>query len=336
MDRFELIKRNTVEIVEEQELKELLKKKKNPSGYVGLACSGRVHIGYFIPMTKVADFLNAGFKFKILLADIHAHLDDQKTPFHLLDARVKYYKEAITGILESLGANTKNLEFVKGSDFELLPDYMLDVLKLSALTTFDRSKRAASEVVRFGENPKLSGFIYPLLQALDEQYLDVDVQYGGIDQRKILMYAREYLPKLDYKPRIEVMTPLLPSLTGEGKMSSSSSNKIDIIDSEQEVIRKMNGAFCPVGIVENNGVLAFVRYVIFPTKNKFIIKRDKKFGGDVTYKNYEDLEKDFVDKKLHPQDLKNSLAAEINLLLNPIRKIFEKNKKLIQEAYPSN
>ena len=49
---------------------------------------------------------------------------------------------------------------------------------------------------------KLSGFMYPILQALDEQYLDVDVQYGGIDQRKILMFARENLPRVGYKERV--------------------------------------------------------------------------------------------------------------------------------------
>lgn len=32
------------------------------------------------------------------------------------------------------------------------------------------------------ESPLLSGLIYPGLQALDEQYLGVDFQFGGADQ----------------------------------------------------------------------------------------------------------------------------------------------------------
>src|SRR3989344_3203469 len=215
--RLDLIRRNTQEIITEQELKQLLEQKKSPKGYIGLATTGRVHIGYFIPMIKVGDFLKAGFKFTILLADIHAHLDDQKAPFELLDYRVEYYKEIISAMISSLGIDTKNLEFKKGIDFELDKRYTLDMYRLAALNTFDRCKRAAAGVVMFGENPKLSGFIYPILQALDEQYMDMDVQYGGIDQRKILVFARENLPKLGYKARVEVMTPMLPGLQGGKK-----------------------------------------------------------------------------------------------------------------------
>ena len=43
---------------------------------------------------------------------------------------------------------------------------------------------------------------------------------------------------------------------------------------------------------------------------------------------------DFIKKKLHPQDLKQSVAKEINLILETIRKVFEKKKNLIKEAYP--
>ncbi len=122
-ERFNLIKRNTQEIITEEELKQLLNEKKHPKGYIGLATTGKVHIGYFIPMMKVGDFLKSDFKFTILLADIHAHLDDQKTPFDLLGHRVKYYKEIISAMISSLGIDTKNLEFKRGSDFELEKDY---------------------------------------------------------------------------------------------------------------------------------------------------------------------------------------------------------------------
>lgn len=334
MDRFELIKRNTQEIIEESELKELLKTKKNPVVYLGTSITGRPHIGYYVWVLKLADFIKAGFKVKLLLADLHGALDN--TPWSLLEKRYEYYKIVIPAMFESIGVDTKNFEMIRGSDFQLKDDYIFDVLKMSTFASVNDCKRAASEVVKFGDNPKLSGLIYPIMQSLDEQYLDVDVQYGGIDQRKILMFARENLPKLGYKPRIEIMTPLIPGLSEGGKMSSSvKESKIDLIDDEKTVNHKLNNAFCPAGVIENNGVLAFIKCVIFPIKEKFVVNRDKKFGGDVNYKNYEDLENDFVNKKLHPQDLKNSLAKEINLLLNPIRKKFDntKNKKILEEAY---
>lgn len=335
--RFNIIKRNTQEIITEEELKSLLEKKKQPKGYIGLATTGRIHIGYFIPMMKVVDFLNAGFRFTILLADIHAHLDDQKTPFALLDYRVDYYREIISSMIAALGIDTKNIEFRKGSDFELDRNYTLDVYKLAALNTFDRCKRAAAGVVRFGENPKLSGFIYPILQTLDEQYMDMDLQYGGIDQRKILAFARENLPKIGYNARVEVMTPMLPGLQGAKMSSSEESSKIDLLDSEEKVGKKIQSAHCPVA-VEDNGVLAFLKYVIFVQKKDcaehLTIKRDSKFGGNVSYEDYAQLESDYLAKKLHPMDIKNTVAEEVNKLLAPIREKMKGREKLIENAFP--
>lgn len=335
--RLELIKRNTEEIVTDDELEKLLKEKKQPSAYIGMACTGKIHIGYFVPIIKIRDFLKAGFKFKILIADLHAHLDDRKAPFELLDKRVRYYKEVLTAMLKSVKVDIKNLEFVKGSDFQLERDYVRDMLRLSAWNTLTRCRRAAAEVVRFGDEPKLSGFIYPIMQALDEEYLKVDCQYGGIDQRKLLMFARENLPKLGYKPRIEIMTPMLPGLKG-GKMSASvEQSKIDILASKEEIKNKINKAFCPEGAIENNGVLAFFKYVIMvlkeDNKGKLMIKRPEKFGGDLEFKSYEELEKVFVSKKLHPMDLKTALVEELDKLVEPVRKALKGKEKLVKEAY---
>src|SRR3989344_6739206 len=97
--RFELVKRNTQEIVEEGELKEIIKSKKNPVAYIGFAPTGKLHAGHIIPIIKVGDFVKAGFKFKFLIADLHAFLDDQKTPWGLLEARSRYYEESIKGIM---------------------------------------------------------------------------------------------------------------------------------------------------------------------------------------------------------------------------------------------
>lgn len=336
-ERFSLIKRNTQEIITEAELNQLLAEKKHPKGYIGLATTGRIHIGYFIPMIKVGDFLKAQFKFTILLADIHAHLDDQKAPFELLDYRVKYYKEIISAMIGALGIDIKNLEFKRGSDFELDKDYTLDVYRLAALNTFDRCKRAAAGVVRFGENPKLSGFIYPILQTLDEQHMGMDVQYGGIDQRKILAFARENLPKLGYRARVEVMTPMLPGLQGSKMSASEDKSKIDLLDSEDTVKNKIQGAHCPIA-VEDNGVLAFLKYVIFVHKKDnnegLAIKRAEKFGGNLVYDDYESLEKDYLSKKLHPMDLKNAVAEEVNMLLEPIRQKMKGKEELIEKAFP--
>lgn len=334
-ERFELIKRNTVEIITEEEIKKLLKEKRTPTVYLGTAITGRPHIGYFVWAIKLADFLKAGFKVKVLLADLHGALDG--TPWDLLEKRYKYYEKIITLMFKCVGADVNKLEFVKGSDFQMGKDYYFDLLKLSTSTTVHDATKAASEVVKLGENPKLAGIIYPLLQALDEQYLDADIQYGGIDQRKILVFARENLPKLGYKPRIEVMTPLIPGLIGKKMSASDPKSKIDLLDDEKTVEDKISGAYCPEGVTEDNGVLAFLKNVVMVIKQDngapFLIERPAKFGGNLSFKNYEELEEVFSQKRLHPMDLKKALAKEINAILEPMRKEHKELQKLSKEAY---
>lgn len=335
--KLELVTRNTTEIITPSELKELLEKREHPTMYIGTSVTGRPHIGYLVWGTKVADFMKAGFKAKILLADVHGSLDN--CPWDLLEKRYEYYQLVIRGMLKSCGADLNNVEFVKGSSFQLSEKYMFDVLKLSSFTTVHDATKAASDVVKMGDNPKLSGLIYPLLQALDEEYLKVDVQYGGLDQRKILVYARENLPKLGYKSRVEVMTPLIPGLSPGGKMSSSDPNsKIDLIESTADIKSKLNKAFCPEKVIEANGVMAFIKYVVMvhkmDKKETFDIVRPEKFGGNISFSTYNELEKYYIEGKLHPMDLKNALALEIDKLLAPVREEFIGKEKLIDSAYP--
>ena len=333
-EKLGLIKRNTEEILTEQELKELLEKKKKPVVYWGTAPTGKPHVGYFFPMLKVADLLKAGFKVKILLADLHAALDN--VPWPVLEKRYEYYSKIIPLLIEAIGVQIKDLEIVRGSDFQLKAEYMYDVLRLSSFVSVRNARKAASEVVKQGKNPKTSGLIYPLMQVIDEIYLKADAQLGGTDQRKIMVLARENLPKLGYKERVEIINPLIPGLIGKKMSSSIEESKIDLLDNEEDVERKLKKAEMVIGNT-NNGVMAFLKYVIFTIKKdkkeKFIVKRDKKYGGDVEYENYEEIEKDYKEKKLHPLDIKNAVAKEINKLLA----IFRKNKKVLEklarEAY---
>ncbi len=336
--RVQLITRKTEEVVTEEELKELLQKKEKPKAYIGDAPTGQMHTGHFITHRKIADFLRAGFEFTVLLADIHAHLDDLKSPFELLDARSEYYEECIKGMMEATGVDYKDLHFIQGSEFELEEDYVLNVLRMSADTTLNRCKRAAAEVVRYGDNPKLGGFLYPLLQTQDVYALDADVAYGGIDQRGIYMLSREILPAFGYKKPICVFAPLLTGLTG-GKMSASiEGSKIDLLDDPETVKEKVMDAYCPQGEIEDNGVLEHLKMLVMPVLKSegkdFVVERPDKWGGDLIYQNYQEVEDDYLSGELHPQDLKEALARELIDILEPIRKRFEGKEGLIEKAYP--
>lgn len=108
-----------------------------------------------------------------------------KAPLELVEHRTKYYKFILLAVFESLGIPTSKLTFVQGSSYQLTKEYNLDNYRLCATVTEHDAKKAGAEVVKQVESPLLSGLLYPGLQALDEQYLDVDFQFGGVDQVRI-------------------------------------------------------------------------------------------------------------------------------------------------------
>jgi tyrosyl-tRNA synthetase len=336
-DRRALVTRYTEEIVTEEELDDVLDRE-NPTAYIGYAPTGEMHIAHYATIRKLADFIQAGLDVTVLIADLHAHLDDEKSPLDLLDARSRYYQTAIEAMIDTAGATSDRLTFVRGRDFELDSEYSLELLQMAAETTISRAQRAGSEVVRQSDNPKLGGLIYPLMQSLDVAALDADIAYGGIDQRGIYMLSREILPEQGHEKPLCVFAPLISGLTG-GKMSASdAASKVNLTDDADAVQEKLNKAYCPQGQVEDNGVLEYVRFLVFPVLEErgepFEIERPEKFGGDLSYANYDELESDFVSEELHPQDLKNAASTYITDIIAPVREKLLADPELLQNAYP--
>lgn len=338
-EKYELITRNLAEWLGDEKLKSILKQR-DLRLYWGTATTGKPHIGYFTPMSKVADFLRAGAEVTILFADLHAYLDNMKAPWELLELRTRYYETVIKAMLKSIDVPLEKLKFVKGTDYQLSKEYTLDVYRLSSVVTEHDAKKAGAEVVKQVANPLLSGLMYPGLQALDEQYLKVDAQFGGVDQRKIFTFAEKYLPALGYEKRIHLMNPMIPGLAGSKMSSSEEDSKIDLLDNAAAVKKKLKKAFCEPGNVTDNGVLSFAKHVIYPLFKEgesFNVPRTAEFGGDISFDKYEDLESAFAKEVIHPGDLKNAVEIYINRLLDPIRKEFEadpKLKSLASKAYP--
>ncbi|MBT3408047.1 tyrosine--tRNA ligase [Candidatus Woesearchaeota archaeon] len=337
-NKFNLIVRNLGEIVGEDKIKDILKKR-NLKVYWGTAPTGKPHIAYFLPIVKIADLLKSDCEVIILFANIHAYLDNMKSSWDILDYRTQYYEIIIKEMLKSIGVNIKKLKFVMGSDFQLKKEYTLDVYKLSAISNLNDCTRAGAEVVKQVKSPKLSGLLYPILQSLDEIYLGVDAQFGGIDQRKIFMYAREFLPKIKHSSQIHLMNPMIAGLTGNKMSSSDNNSKIDILDSPDLIKKKFNKANCVEGDKNNNAILDLTKYIIFPLLDykltSFKIERPEKFGGNLEFNCYEDLECSFVSKELHPSDLKQAVSNFFIELTNPIRDCFNnsKNKLILKKAY---
>lgn len=336
MKKIDLILRNTVETITRPELEKLLRTKRKPSVYIGAAPTGKVPISYYLQAVKLKDFIDAGLNVKYMLADIHSYLDDRKSPWKLTTARARYYKESMTAILKSIGTNPKKVNFILGSSFQQKRNYIFDLYKMMGLVTIKRASRASSEVVRQTENPDLGSLNYALMQSIDVHHIGADIAYSGLDQRKIYMLAREEVPKLGHKKPICVFTPLISGLgKGGGKMSASDKTSAVYLDDSKKIVeKKIAKAYCPEGVTENNGVLEMIKYVVFPVDEKFDILRPTKFGGNKTYKTYSELEKDYKSKKIHPADLKTSLASVFNKYLSTVRKHFKNKQKIITDAYP--
>merc|ERR1719346_706483 len=260
-------------------------------------------------------------------------------PWELLKLRTEYYEHVLKAMLTSIVVSTDKLRFVRGTDYQLSKEYTLDVYRLSSVVTEHDARKAGAEVVKQVSHPLLSGLLYPGLQALDEQYLGVDAQFGGVDQRKIFTYAEKYLPALGYAKRAHLMNPMVPGLTGAKMSSSEADSKIDLLDSPGDIKKKLKKAFCEPGNITDNGVLSFCKFVIFPVAlkgEKFTIERDEKNGGNAYFDAYEKLEQSFAKEEVHPGDLKAAVEKYLNRLLDPVRKIFESKelKKLAHDAYP--
>lgn len=335
-ERYALIARNTEEIITPEDLMEVLRSKAYPTGYIGFEPSGLVHIGWMVTAQKVKDFVDAGFTFIVFLADWHAYIND-KLGGDIDNIRVcaEYMKDCF----EALGLPRDKVEYRLASDIMDDIDYWEMVMKVGKASSLQRVKRAMTIMGRNEDEAEVdsSKTMYPLMQAADLMFMDVDVAYAGLDQRRAHMLAREAAEKMGVKKAVAVHTPLLPGLKGGNRMDpmSAKMSKSDpdgsllVHDSPEDIRRKMSKAFCPPE-VEGNPVLAICKYVIFQRKDVMRFERPEKFGGNLEFKSYDELERTYLAGKLHPMDLKNGTAAALAEILAPAREYFQKKPENLE------
>jgi tyrosyl-tRNA synthetase len=333
-----IMREPTEEVVTSDELHTLIETKTHPKHYIGLEISGMLHIGSLV-MTgfKINDFMKAGINTTVFLADWHTYINDKMGgDWDRIKKVSQYYTEAFKFFCP--GVN-----IVLGSDlYKKTQDYWENFVRFSKHMTLARTMRSLTIMGRSEaeKNLDLSQLLYPPMQSVDIKALDLDIVHAGMDQRKIHMLVREIFPKLGWKVPVLVHHHLLPGLseplrisldegTGDdtrisSKMSKSKPASGILIHDDEKVIRdKIGKAFCPVGVAAGNPILELVRYVIFHEFDEFVIERPTKYGGSIAYTSYKDIEYDFITKKIHPMDLKNSTATYINKIIEPIRKHFE-------------
>ncbi len=333
-DGYERAAQNAEEIVTPDELRELCARPAKKA-YIGIEPSGQAHLGWKIVAEKVRDLSQAGFEMTVLLADWHAYINDK---FGGDLEKIRTCAEYIKDALEALGVPRTSVKYVCASDYVGDPKYWERIIRISKVTSLSRVKRAMDIMGRKEDELELdsSRLIYPMMQVADIFHLGIDLAYGGLDQRKAHMLARDVGEKYGWKKVTALHTPLLPSLTGtdrmdpvEAKMSKSKPDSaIFITDGEADIRRKIKAAFCPARRVDQNPVLDLCRLVLFPFSGALRISRPAKYGGDLEIRTYSELAELHSSEKLHPADLKAGVSDALVEMLLPVRSYFE--------AHPEN
>jgi tyrosyl-tRNA synthetase len=307
-----------------------------------------MHIGLgLVCGSKIKDMIEAGFHFTIFLADWHSWINN-KLGSIMENIRLcgEYFKECFTAI------GIKKVEYLWATDLAKNISYWEKVVKISKSASVQRIWRALPIMGREMNisDIETAWLFYPCMQAADIFHMELDVACAGIEQRKAHMLARDSAEKLNWQKPSCVHTPLLIGLSGptdsnrhldedsvvnrqiESKMSKSiPGTAIFVHDSPEDIKTKLKNAFCPPKQSSNNPVLEMARLAVLTNAKELAITRPAKYGGSETFSSYVELKKVYKQGKIHPLDLKNSVAQSLIEILEPVREHFKRKPELLEK-----
>ena len=338
-EKVDLVERPpTEEVVTHDELMELFKTNSSPKHYIGLEISGFLHLGSLISTGfKINDFIKAGVNCTVFLADWHTLINDKLGgDWDTITKVSRYYADAFKLVCPEVN-------IVLGSElYDSRKEYWREFVEFTKHMSLKRTMRTLTIMGRSEDEAKidLAKLLYPPMQAVDIHSLDLDIVHSGMDQRKIHMLVREIFPKMKWKVPVAVHHKLLPGLSKPadsndsqilGKMSKSDADSgVFIHNTDDEIRKKISKAWCEETNIQNNPLLEIARTVIFHEFNEMNVERPEKFGGNVSYTNYNQLETDFAQKKLHPGDLKQTVGNYLVKIISPIRENLNLDEELHQ------
>lgn len=338
-DKLKKILSISEEIIGFNQLKKALEKNEKLVAYDGFEPSGKIHIAQGLMRVLVINkLIEAGIDFKILIADWLAYANNKmKGDLNKIKLAGEYYQH----VWKACGLNDDQVKYYHTSEFVKDDNYWFLVMQIAKDTTLKRIIRCSQVMGRSAtDNLSSAQILYPCMQAADIFYIGADIAQMGVDQRKVNMLTRQIARKINRKKPVAIhhhmLISLSPTITDDNssdqtniersiKMKMSKSNPDSAIfmsDSPQLVIEKISKAYCPPNIIKDNPIYEYFRYIVFPKYGQVIIKRDQKYGGNITYKTITDFEKDYTDGAIYPLDAKNNLAEYINQMLKPVRDYF--------------
>ncbi len=241
--QIELIKRGSVEIISEAELKTKLDRKKPLRIKMGVdPTSPDLHLGHLVLLNKLLTLQKLGHHILFLIGDFTARIGDpsgrQETRPILSEEQIKTncqtYQTQVLRVLDK-----DKTEFVYNSSWltPLGANGLLDlarkytVARLLERDDFDKRYKSGSPIT-------LLEFFYPLLQGYDSVAMKADIELGGNDQKFNLLVGREFQRDGGQEPQVVITMPLLEGLDGTRKMSKSYGNHIAFNDSPKDMFGK--------------------------------------------------------------------------------------------------
>ncbi|MFH1245260.1 MAG: tyrosine--tRNA ligase [Candidatus Omnitrophota bacterium] len=259
--QIEIIKRGTVEIISEDQLRKKIEKslkEKSPliikAGFDPSAPD--IHLGHTVLLRKLRHFQQAGHKVIFLIGDATALIGDpsgqSKTRRTLsweeIEKNVATYEKQISGILDV--HNARLYQRCYNSDWFSRRGHLK---KRSAPFTFDEFVDLAKRYTvarllerddfqkRLKENKPVSflELFYPLMQGYDSVKLQADIEIGGTDQKFNMLVGRNLQEAYGQEPQVVITMPILEGLDGARKMSKSLNNYIGITEPADEMYGKV-------------------------------------------------------------------------------------------------
>eukprot|EP00249_Psilotum_nudum_P004683 c18191_g1_i1 orf=176-1372(+) len=315
------------ECIQEDELRNLLEKKKDPVCYDGFEPSGRMHIAQGVMKAlSVNKLTDAGCIVKIWVADWFAQLNN-KMGGDLKKIRTigRYMME----VWKAVGMRHDRVQFLWSSDEinSRAAEYWPLVMDIARRNKLPRITRCC-QIMGRSEQDELTAaqIFYPCMQCADIFFLKADICQLGMDQRKVNMLAREYCDDIKRKNKPIILSHHMLSGLNKGQVKMSKSDPTSSIymeDEEYEVQSKIKKAYCPPNVVEENPCIEYIQYISLPWFGKFEVERKEEHGGNRTYTTIEELVEDYKSGALHPGDLKDALAKSLNKILQPVRDHFK-------------
>lgn len=246
--QLEIIRRNTVEVIEEQELREKLKNSLDKNIPLRIKygidpTAPEIHLGHTVPIKKLKDFQDLGHKILFLIGDFTARIGDptgrNETRPILSEDQIKNnlsrYKEQVGKILD-----LPKTEFVYNSHW-LAKLTLEDIVKLASVFTIAQILEREDFSQRYRSNRPIffHEFLYPLLQGYDSYALKADVELGATEQKFNLLAGRTIQEAFGQKKQVVITMPILRGTDGKLKMSKTYNNHIPIETTPDDMFGKV-------------------------------------------------------------------------------------------------